>query len=63
MKLQETVERLKSGGQRVEDNLLRRIGPVHFGHINFRGVMRFSVDRYAGVLLRSDAPQKRVRAG
>lgn len=63
MRLQETVERLKSGGQRVEDNLLRRIGPVHFGHINFRGVMRFSVDRYASVLLRAAIPEKRVRAG
>mgnify|MGYP003584230574 CR=1 FL=1 len=62
MKLQETVDRLKSGGQPIEENVLRRIGPVHFGHINFRGLMSFSVDRYASVLLREHAAPKRARA-
>ncbi len=62
LKLQETVDRLKSGGQRIEENVLRRIGPVHFGHINFRGLMSFSVDRYASVLLREHAAPKRARA-
>ena len=62
MKLQETVDRLKSGGQRIEEDVLRRIGPVHFGHINFRGLMSFSVERYASVLLRDQTPAKRTRA-
>jgi TnpA family transposase len=62
MKLQETVDRLKANGQRIEDSILRRIGPVHFGHINFRGTMSFSVDRYASVLLTGVMPLKRVRA-
>ena len=62
LKLQETVDRLKSGGQRIEENVLRRIGPVHFGHINFRGLMSFSVDRYASVLLREHVAPKRARA-
>ena len=63
MKLQETVDRLKAGGQRIEDTVLRRIGPVHFGHINFRGLMSFSVDRYASVLLRAPSSSKRARTG
>jgi hypothetical protein len=62
MKLQETVERLKAIGQRIEDSILRQIGPVHFGHINFRGTMSFSVDRYASVLLKGGMPSKRARA-
>lgn len=62
MKLQETVDCLKATGQRIEDSISRRIGPVHFGHINFRGTMSFSVDRYASVLLKGGMPPKRARA-
>jgi hypothetical protein len=29
MKLQETVDRLKANGERIDDSVLRRIGPVH----------------------------------
>jgi hypothetical protein len=29
----------------------RRIGPAHFAHINFRGTMRFGVDKYADALV------------
>ncbi|WP_443083305.1 hypothetical protein [Variovorax sp. RA8] len=35
----------------IEDSWLRRMGPVHFGHINFRGTFRFLVERYADALL------------
>jgi TnpA family transposase len=62
MKLQETVDRLKSSGQRIDDSILRRIGPVHFGHINFRGTMSFSVARYASVLLKGEMTSKRTPA-
>ena len=62
MKLQETVDRLKSSGQRIDDSILRRIGPVHFGHINFRGTMSFSVARYASVLLKGEMASKRAPA-
>lgn len=62
MKLQETVDRLKANGERIDDSILRRIGPVHFGHINFRGTMSFSVDRYASVLLKGETGSKRARA-
>jgi hypothetical protein len=30
---------------------LRRIGPAHFSHINFRGPMRFGVEKYAEALV------------
>lgn len=38
------------------------IAAVHFGHVNFRGLMSFRVDRYANVLLRDQTPQKLARA-
>jgi TnpA family transposase len=51
-KLQEVLQRLKAAGERIEDDTVRRLGPVFFGNINFRGTMSFSIDRYAEVLLR-----------
>ncbi len=36
---------------RIDDDWLRRIGPAHFSHINFRGTMRFGVERYADALV------------
>ena len=39
--MHEVIERLKHDGTRIEDDWLRRIGPAHFAHINFRGAMRF----------------------
>jgi hypothetical protein len=41
------VERPRRGGVRIEGYWLRRIGSAHFGHINFRGTMRFGIERYA----------------
>ena len=38
-------------GTRVEDDWLRRIGPAHVAHINFRGTLKFSVATYADALL------------
>jgi hypothetical protein len=35
----DTVEELRGSGMRIEDDWLRRIGPAHFGHINFRSTM------------------------
>jgi hypothetical protein len=35
----------------LEDDWLRRMGPAHFGHINFRGTMRFCVERFAQSLI------------
>ncbi len=45
------IERLRGGGLKVDDDWLRRLGPAHFGHINFRGILRFNVEKYADGLL------------
>ena len=58
-RMHEVVERLKREGTRIDDEWLRRIGPAHFSHINFRGTMKFNVEKYADTLvqLRPDARQ------
>jgi len=50
-RMHEVIERLKRDGPRIEDDWLRRIGPAHFAHINFRGAMRFGVEKYADALI------------
>ncbi|MDM0071618.1 Tn3 family transposase [Variovorax sp. J31P207] len=50
-RMHEVVERLKRQGTRIEDDWLRRIGPAHFSHINFRGTMKFNVEKYADTLV------------
>ena len=45
------VAKLKRDGVGIEEDWLRRIGPAHFSHINFRGTFRFNVERYADVLV------------
>ena len=47
MKMQQVVDRWRKEKSPIEDLWLRRMGPVHFGHINFRGLMAFGVERYA----------------
>ena len=58
----EAVERLRRNGTRVEDDWLRRIGPAHFSHINFRGTMRFGVEKFfaAALIQRGSAGPARV---
>ena len=51
MKMQEVVDRWKKAKTPVDDAWLRRMGPVHFGNINFRGTMSFGIDRHAATLL------------
>ncbi len=46
------VARLKRDGAEIEGDWLRRFGPAHFSHFNFRGAFRFNVERYADVLAR-----------
>ena len=50
-RMHEVVERLKRDGIPVEDDWLRRIGPAHFSHINFRGTMKFGVEKFAVALI------------
>ncbi|OZA45616.1 MAG: hypothetical protein B7X88_24320 [Polaromonas sp. 17-63-33] len=41
--MQETVERWRRSGQKIEDAWLARMGSAHFAHVNFRGMFRFGV--------------------
>ncbi len=43
------VARLKHDGVGIEVDWLRRVGPAHVTHINFRGTFRFKAERYADV--------------
>ncbi len=52
-KMHDVVFALRGSGMRIEDDWLRRIGPAHFGHINFRGTMRFGVERYVESLIQA----------
>ncbi len=58
-KMHETVERLRRSGVRIEDDWLRRMGPAHFGHINFRGTMRFGIERFTESLIDDNAGSAR----
>ncbi len=60
-RMDEVVERLKRDGIVVEDEWLRRIGPAHFSHINFRGTMKFGVERFAAALIQR-TPNQTSRA-
>ena len=53
--MHEVVLALRGSGVRIEDEWLRRIGPAHFGHINFRGTMRFGVEKFSESLLRENS--------
>lgn len=55
------VTKLNRDGVGIEEDWLRRIGPAHFSHINFRGTMRFGIEKHAAVLLQS-VPRQAVRA-
>lgn len=59
-RMHEAVERLRRGGIAVEDDWLRRMGPAHFSHINFRGTMRFGVEKFAAALIQR-APGQAAR--
>jgi TnpA family transposase len=52
------VARLREGGLEIDDDWLRRLGPAHFGHINFRGILKFNVEKYADALLQGAAAKQ-----
>jgi TnpA family transposase len=60
MQMQAVVDGWTHDKRKVDDNWLRRMGPVHFGHVNFRGTMSFAVERYAESLLERPANSRRV---
>jgi hypothetical protein len=59
-RMHEVVERLKREGAGIEDDWLRRIGPAHFSHINFRGTMKFSVEKYADALVQRSTARRQA---
>lgn len=61
MKMQGIVDRWRKEKQPVEDSWLRRMGPVHFGHINFRGTMAFRIEEYEDALLHRSSAERRTR--
>lgn len=60
-RMHEVVERLRRDKIEVDDDWLRRIGPAHFSHINFRGTMKFGVEKFAAELIQR-APSQATRA-
>jgi len=53
-KLNEAVESRRKAGRSVPaDVILAHIAPIAFGHINFRGIYRFPLDRYVDRLVPS----------
>lgn len=62
-RMQETVEQWRNTGNKLDDAGLRRMGPGHFAHVNFRGMFRFGVDRYAEMLLQRPEKVKSPKYG
>jgi len=59
MKMQEVVDQWRKAKRDVEEAWLRRMGPVHFANINFRGTMSFGVERHAATLLQRQQAERR----
>jgi hypothetical protein len=51
MKMQEVVDRWRVERHPISDDWLRHMGPVHFGHINFRGTINFKVEEFVDALV------------
>jgi hypothetical protein len=60
LKMQAVVDGWRKAKHPIEDAWIRRMGPVHFGNVNFRGLISFGVERYADALLQ---PAVKRRAG
>jgi hypothetical protein len=61
MKMQEVADQRRALKEPIPEEWLRRMGPVHFGHINFRGVISFDFEPFADSLLQRQA-RSRSRA-
>jgi TnpA family transposase len=59
--MNEVVDRLRKGGIKIDDTWLRRMGPAHFAHINFRGTFRFGIEKYAQSLIKQSAATYNAR--
>ena len=63
VKMQAVVDNWRKAKHTIEDAWIRRMGPVHFGNVNFRGLISFGVERYADALLQKPAAKRRAGAG
>jgi len=61
-RMQETVDSWRSKGQRIDEDWLRRMGPAHFAHVNFRGTLSFPIDRYQAMLVDAAPWQEAIRS-
>jgi TnpA family transposase len=61
-RMQGVVDQMRKGGIEVADDLLARMGPAHFSHINFRGLFNFLIERYRESLLNPRYPAYRRTA-
>ena len=62
MKIQEVVDRWKANKHPIEDSWIRRIGPVHFEHINFKGTITFEFDAFADALIQRQSTPRATAA-
>jgi TnpA family transposase len=59
-KMQEVVDRWRAEKHPIEDVWIRRMGPVHFGNVNFGGTMSFGIEKFADALLQKSAARRRA---
>ena len=62
-RMDSVVARLKRDGVGIQEDWLRRIGPAHFSHVNFRRTFRFNVERYADLLIARAAGKGAAKPG
>ena len=58
MKMQDVVDHWKSLKLPIEDSWLRRMGPVHFEHVNFKGIINFEIDPFFDALVQRQPKQR-----
>lgn len=61
--IQLVADKWKKEKHAIEDAWLRRLGPAHFGHVNFRGMLSFGVEKYLDALLRGQETARRRAQG
>lgn len=54
-RMQMAIDIMRKSGRDIEDKWIARIAPTPFGHINFRGLFRFGIERYRENLLAPSA--------
>lgn len=55
-RMQMAIDAMRKSRREIEDKWIARIAPTPFGHINFRGLFRFGIERYRENLLAPSVP-------